>query len=195
MSPRPSATTPPPRCRCRVRSWRWSPRDPSWTPKRRSGRWRPIRARRPERRRPPSRNLPNRRIPPAPPEASDPGAPPGAPDLPKEPDMAQNSADFAGMQTGLELIVQTGNDLRKQHGEAKATVDSLRQYWSASSANTFQGIMQRFDADMVTMLDALETIEDKLLDTLNIQIQANQETELAVSEVQRALEALGQPKL
>ncbi|GAA3776786.1 WXG100 family type VII secretion target [Streptomyces phyllanthi] len=109
--------------------------------------------------------------------------------------MAQNSADFAGMQTGLELIVQTGNDLRKQHGEAKATVDSLRQYWSASSANTFQGIMQRFDADMVTMLDALETIEDKLLDTLNIQIQANQETELAVSEVQRALEALGQPKL
>lgn len=109
--------------------------------------------------------------------------------------MAVNSADFAGMKKGLELIVNAGNDLRTQHGQAQSTVLDLQQYWSAQSAGTFQKIMTTFDDKMAAMLAALEEIEAKLESTLGIQIAADQDTELAVTQLSAALEGLSGPAL
>jgi len=109
--------------------------------------------------------------------------------------MAVNSADFAGMKKGLELIVNAGNDLRTQHGHAQSTVQELQQYWSAQSASTFQKIMTTFDEKMQAMLSALEEIEAKLESTLGIQIQADQDTDLAVTQLSQALEGLSGPTL
>ena len=55
--------------------------------------------------------------------------------------------------------------------------------------------MTTFDDKMAAMLAALEEIEAKLESTLGIQIAADQDTELAVTQLSAALEGLSGPAL
>ncbi|MER6998689.1 WXG100 family type VII secretion target [Streptomyces sp. NPDC000410] len=103
--------------------------------------------------------------------------------------MSQNSADFAGMKKGLELITNAGNDLRKDHSGVQGEVAAVAQSWSANSAQMFQGVMTQFDEEMQRMLTALETIESKLENVLNIQIETDQDSDLQMTDLQKLFES------
>ncbi|MGW2561406.1 WXG100 family type VII secretion target [Streptomyces sp. NPDC001514] len=103
--------------------------------------------------------------------------------------MSQNSADFAGMQRGLEVLTDAGNDLRKEHQTVQGEVAALAGSWSSKSRQTFDRIMDRFDEEMQTMLTALEKIETRLEEVLGVQIRTDQDTDLEMTDLQKMLES------
>ncbi|MER5767844.1 WXG100 family type VII secretion target [Streptomyces sp. NPDC001985] len=100
-----------------------------------------------------------------------------------------NSTSFAGMKKGHELLVNAGNDLRREHEGAKATTAELQQYWQSESSTAYQKMMGVFDTEMQNALSALEEIELKIEQISGAQVRTDEDSKLAVSEMNRALEA------
>ncbi|MGW6908652.1 WXG100 family type VII secretion target [Streptomyces sp. NPDC054940] len=100
----------------------------------------------------------------------------------------RTSTNFAQMIAGRDLITQCGNDLRTHHTEAQEVVSRLASQWSAESQTTFIGLMDQYDIEHQTMLEALQNIETNLELALGEQTKADDDSNLVMGQLRAALE-------
>jgi WXG100 family type VII secretion target len=101
--------------------------------------------------------------------------------------MATSAVDRAAMAMAaqeIEAKAQVIQGLRNTLEDHKATI---RAGWKGTAAGTFDHVFGEFDADFTKVIQALETMHERLTHT-RIQYEAReQESHAAVSEVQRLL--------
>ncbi|MER6913310.1 WXG100 family type VII secretion target [Streptomyces sp. NPDC000594] len=105
-----------------------------------------------------------------------------------------NSTSFAQMNKAHDMLVTAGNELRREHEAASATVTELSKYWQAGSSSSFQRMMNTFNNEMQNALKALEEIETKIEQITGAQIATDEDALLAVDEMNRVLEGALQGK-
>ncbi|SDM43804.1 Proteins of 100 residues with WXG [Streptomyces sp. cf386] len=104
------------------------------------------------------------------------------------PPQGLTSTNFAQMTAGRDKITQCGNDLRTHHTEAQSIVGGLATSWSAESQTTFISIMDQYDIEHQTMLQALEQIELSLELALGEQTKADDDTNLVMGQLRSVLD-------
>lgn len=101
--------------------------------------------------------------------------------------MATAAVDRAALAKAVQEIetkAQVIQGLRNTLQDHKATISAG---WKGGAAGTFDHVFGEFDADFTKVIQALETMHEKLTGT-RIQYEAReQESHAAVSEVQRLL--------
>ncbi|MFE5301609.1 hypothetical protein [Streptomyces sp. NPDC056632] len=102
--------------------------------------------------------------------------------------MAKTAASFPQMQQALQLISTTLESCRTVQTNTETHVESLMSTWEASSQEIFRGVMEKFSERCLAIRSQLDTIENHIQETLGLQVQSDEETQVAMSELQKLMD-------
>ncbi|MEU8526653.1 WXG100 family type VII secretion target [Streptomyces sp. NPDC048629] len=103
--------------------------------------------------------------------------------------MAQvTAADFPAMEQALGMISQTLESCRQVQTNTEQHVESLMSTWEASSQQIFRNVMEKFSERCLAIRSQLDTIENKLQDTLGKQRVTEEEQQIEMSRLQQLMD-------
>ena len=98
------------------------------------------------------------------------------------------AADFPAMQQALGLISQTLESCRQVQENTETQVESLMSSWEASSQEIFRGVMEKFSERCLAIRSQLDTIENKVQDTLGVQKQTEEEQQTSMERLKALMD-------
>ncbi|MER5884196.1 hypothetical protein ABT160_10235 [Streptomyces sp. NPDC001941] len=100
------------------------------------------------------------------------------------------ASNVAQMNQALDMISQTLTACRHVQSTTEQQVEDLISHWEADSQRLFRGVMENFSERCTAIRGQLDTLQNKVQETLGLQVQTEEAAQTSMSELQRLMDGV-----